>query len=45
MTTLINVLLLLAGLGVLGLNLKLYTEILKDKAQDRRARKEKPHGE
>lgn len=35
-----NILILLANLAVLGLNLKLYTEILKDKSQDRRATKE-----
>lgn len=36
MTTAINLLILLASLAVLGLNLKLYTEILKDRSQDRR---------
>lgn len=30
---------LIANLAILGLNLKLYTEILKDKAQDARTRK------
>lgn len=33
-----GLLILLANLGVLGLNLKLYTEILKDKSQDRRVK-------
>jgi len=37
MTTAVNLLILLANLCVLGLTLKLYTEILKDKSQDRRA--------
>lgn len=32
-----SILILLANLGVLGLNLKLYTEILKDHSQNRRA--------
>ena len=36
MTT-VNLLILLANLAVLGLNLKLYTEYVKDRAQDRRA--------
>ena len=34
-----SLLVLLANLAVLGLNLKLYTEILKDKSQDKRAEK------
>ena len=38
--TLVNVLLVLANLAVFGLCLKLYTEILKDKSQNRRAGKE-----
>lgn len=33
----VNSLLLLANIGVLGLSLKLYTEFVKDRAQDRRA--------
>lgn len=33
-----NLLFLLANLAVLGLNLKLYTEVLKDKSQDTRQR-------
>lgn len=33
-----NLLFLLANLAVLGLNLKLYTEVLKDKSQDNRQR-------
>jgi hypothetical protein len=33
-----GLLILLANLGILGLNLKLYTEILKDKSQDRRVK-------
>jgi hypothetical protein len=37
-TIAINLLILLANLGVLGLSLKLYTEILKDKSQDRRTK-------
>ena len=32
-----NILFLLANLAVFGLNLKLYTEILKDQSQNRRA--------
>lgn len=31
-----GVLILLANLAVLGLNLKIYTEYVKDRAQDRR---------
>lgn len=34
-----NGLMLLANLGILGLNLKLYTEWMKDKSMDRRAAK------
>ena len=37
MSHVLDALFLLANLGVLGLNIKLYTEILKDKAQDKRA--------
>lgn len=37
-----NILILIANLGVLGLTLKLYTEILKDKAFDQRAKKRLP---
>ena len=37
-TLVVNLLFLLANLALLGLNLKLYTEILKDNAQNRRAR-------
>jgi hypothetical protein len=36
-----GVLILLANLAVLGLNLKLYTEILKDQSQNRRADRQK----
>lgn len=36
-STTTNALILLANLGVLGLVLKLYTEYVKDRAQDRRA--------
>jgi hypothetical protein len=39
--TIEHLLFLLANLAILGLNLKLYTEILKDKAQDARAGKPK----
>jgi hypothetical protein len=35
--TAVNVLILLANLAVLGLALKLYTELFKDKAFDKRA--------
>jgi len=38
MATTINLLILLANLAVLGLNLKLYTEMLKDAAMNRRAK-------
>jgi len=31
-----GILILLANIAILGLNLKLYTEILKDKSMDRR---------
>jgi hypothetical protein len=34
-----NVLILLANIMVLALNIKLYTEIFKDKSQDRRTDK------
>lgn len=34
-----NLLVLLMNLGMLGLVIKLYTEILKDKSQDRRSTK------
>lgn len=44
MSTAINVLLVLVNLGVLGLNLKLYTEILKDQSMNRRANKESTNG-
>lgn len=37
METLVNVLILLANIAVLGLNLKLYTECLKDRKMDSRA--------
>ena len=37
-TIAINVLTLLANIAIFGLNLKLYTEILKDKSQDARTR-------
>lgn len=40
--TLINVLLCLVNLGVLGLTLKLYTELFKDKSMDRRSSKPTP---
>ena len=33
-----SILILLANIAILGLNLKLYTEILKDKSQDNRAK-------
>lgn len=42
MSDTISAAILLANLIVLGLNLKLYTEILKDKSQDKRARKDTP---
>jgi hypothetical protein len=35
--TIANCLVLLANIGVFGLSLKLYTEILKDQSQNRRA--------
>jgi hypothetical protein len=35
-----GVLILLANLGILGLNLKLYTEYFKDRSQDNRSAKE-----
>lgn len=35
-----SLLILLANLAVLGLNIKLYTEILKDKNMDSRAKRE-----
>jgi hypothetical protein len=37
MSATINLLILLANLGVLALTIKLYTEILKDASQNRRA--------
>jgi len=37
MNTATSVLILLANIAVLGLNLKLYTEILKDQSMNRRA--------
>jgi len=33
-----GVLILLANIAILGLNLKLYTEVLKDKSMDHRAK-------
>lgn len=36
MSIVANLLILLLNLGVLGLSIKLYTEILKDKSQDAR---------
>lgn len=36
MTIVANLIILLLNLGVLGLSIKLYTEILKDKSQDAR---------
>ena len=39
-TVIINCLLVLVNLGVFAFNLKLYTQILKDKSQDRRVKKE-----
>jgi hypothetical protein len=39
MATITNLIILLANLVVLALNLKLYTEILKDKAMDARGEK------
>jgi hypothetical protein len=41
MSDLHSILILLANLGVLALNLKLYTEILKDQSQNRRADRQK----
>lgn len=38
MQVLIGVAFLVANLIVLGLNIKLYTEILKDKSQDKRVK-------
>jgi hypothetical protein len=37
MTVIAGALILLANLAVFGLSLKLYTEYVKDRAQDRRA--------
>lgn len=37
-----NILILIANLCVLGLNIKLYTEILKDAAFNKRAQKKLP---
>lgn len=38
MESIIGVAIVIANLIILGLNLKLYTEILKDKSQDKRVR-------
>ena len=38
MSTVTGLLILVANLGILALNLKLYTEILKDAAQNRRTK-------
>lgn len=38
MSTAVNLLILLANLAVFGLNLKLYTEALKDSAMNRRSK-------
>jgi len=38
--TIVNLLILLANLAVFGLTIKLYTEILKDGAQNRRVKKD-----
>lgn len=38
-----GILILLANLAILGLNLKLYTEILKDKSMDRRKKQGATH--
>lgn len=40
-TIIANCLIVVINLGIFGLNLKLYTEILKDKSQDRRQGKSK----
>ena len=40
--TIINLLILLSCLGVLGLNIKLYTEILKDARFNARAKRRRP---
>ena len=40
MNLILNLLILVANLIVLGLNIKLYTEILKDKSMSRRLNKE-----
>lgn len=40
--TIINLLILLANIGVLALSTKLYTEHFKDKAFDQRAKKKLP---
>ena len=41
LSVIINMLILLASLITLGYSLKLYTEILKDKSQNRRYKNEK----
>lgn len=42
MESIIGVAFLVANLIVLGLNIKLYTEILKDKSQDKRVASHQP---
>jgi len=43
-TTVVNLLILIANLGVLALTIKLYTEILKDKNMSARASQSKNGG-
>lgn len=44
MTTIANLLIVALNIAILALNIKLYTEVLKDKSMDRRTAS-KPQGE